>query len=99
LAAGDLVLIYLGAPLRHFVGHAELSSATHRWTPDEARRYPGEHSRGVLLARIHEWDPPVPMAAVLNQLGPTARSDFEAGVVRITAIEYQTALDVAGDAR
>ena len=59
--------------------------------------YPGESAGGVLLAQVEEWDPPVPMSAVLSKLDPAgnARSDFEAGVVRITAHEYETALAVA----
>jgi len=31
-APGDLVLIYLGAPERKFIGRAELASAVHAWT-------------------------------------------------------------------
>jgi hypothetical protein len=42
LAAGDLVLIYLGAPAREFIGRAELASAVHDWTPSEAQVYPGD---------------------------------------------------------
>jgi hypothetical protein len=97
LAAGDLVLVYLGAPERTFIGRAELASAVHDWTPSEARVYPGDSAGGVLLARIEEWDPPVPMSTVLSQIDPAenAGADFEAGVVRITASEYETALAVA----
>jgi hypothetical protein len=83
LAAGDLVLLYLGAPDRMFIGRAELASAV--------------ESDGVLLAHVEEWDPPVPMSAVLSQIdrSQNARADFETGVVRITATEYETALAVA----
>ncbi len=97
LAAGDLVLIYLGAPDREFIGHAELASAVQEWTPSEGRVYPGDFPRGVLLAQVEEWNPPVPMSAVLSQIDPgsNAKADFEAGVVRITAHEYETALAVA----
>lgn len=42
LAAGDLVLIYLGAPERTFIGRAELGSAAREWTPSEAQAYPGD---------------------------------------------------------
>ena len=37
------------------------------------------------------------MSAVLSQIDPAenARAEFEAGVVRITASEYETALAVA----
>ena len=97
LAAGDLVLVYLGAPDREFIGRAELASAVHDWTPSEAQVYPGDSPSGVSLAQVEEWDPPVPMNAVLSQIDTTgnARADFETGVVRITANEFETALAVA----
>jgi hypothetical protein len=99
LAAGDLVLVYLGAPELEFVGRAELASAAHDWTPSEAEAYPGDSPSGVLLAHVEEWDPPVPMSAVLSQIDPpeNAKAEFEAGVVRITANEYETALAVAAE--
>jgi hypothetical protein len=96
LAAGDLVLFYLGAPERELIGRAELASAAHGWTSSEAERYPGDARGGVLLAHVEEWNPPVPMSTVLSQIGSeSAKADFEAGVVRITADEYETALAVA----
>jgi hypothetical protein len=97
LAPGDLVLIYLGAPEREFIGRAELASAVHDWTPSEAQVYPGDSPSGVSLALVEEWDPPVSMNTVLSQIGPgeNAKADFETGVVRITASEYETALAVA----
>jgi hypothetical protein len=97
LAPGDLVLCYLGAPNREFIGRAEVASAVHDWTPSEARVYPGDCAGGVLLAEVEEWDPPVPMSSVLSQIDPAekAKADFQAGVVRITANEYETALAVA----
>ena len=97
LALGDLVLIYLGAPEREFIGRAELASAVHDWTPAEAEVYSGDSPSGVLLAQVEEWDPPVPMNTVLSQIDPAenARADFETGVVRITANEFETALAVA----
>lgn len=97
LAAGDLVLIYLGAPERKFIGRAELASAARDWTQSEAQVYPGDSLGGVLLVELEEWDPPVPMSAVLSQIDTAegARADFEMGVVRITANEYETAVAVA----
>ena len=91
------VLIYLGAPEREFIGRAVLASAVHDWTPSEAGVYPGDSPSGVLLAQVEEWEPPVPMHAVLSQMGPAekAKADFDVGVVRITANEYETALAVA----
>jgi hypothetical protein len=96
LAAGDLALLYLGTREQVFIGRAELASAAHEWTPSEAEAYPGESTVGVLLAHVEEWDPPVPMSAVLSEIdSPTARADFDAGVVRISAREYEAALAVA----
>jgi hypothetical protein len=96
LAPGDLVLLYLGAPDREFIGRAVLASAVHDWTPAEARVYPGDTPGGVLLAEVEAWDPPVPMSAVLSEIDPAekAKADFQAGVVRITAGEYETAIAV-----
>ena len=97
LAPGDLALVYLAAPERKFVARAVLASAVHDWTPSEAQMYPGNSPAGVLLAQVEEWDPPVPMSTVLSQIDRSAgaRADFEEGVVRITAVEYETALAVA----
>jgi hypothetical protein len=97
LAAGDLALIYLAAPERLFIGRSELASGVHEWTTAEAEMYPGDSAGGVLLAQVEEWDPPVPMSAVLSQIDKSekARADFDVGVVRITDGEYETALAVA----
>jgi hypothetical protein len=101
LAAGDLALIYLGAPERKFIGRAELGSAVRDWTPSEAQMYPGDSPGGVVLAQVEAWDPPVPMDSVLSQIDPAekAKADFDVGVVRITAGEYGTALAVAAGRR
>jgi hypothetical protein len=97
LACGDLVLIYLGAPERQFIGRAELASTVRDWTLSERQVYPGDSAGGVLLAQVEEWDPPVPMNTVLSQIDPAgnAKADFHTGVVRITANEYATTLAVA----
>ena len=97
LAAGDLILIYLGAPELEFIGCAELASAAHDWTLSEGQVYKGDSPGGVLLVQVEERDPPVPMHTVLSQLDPAAnaKAEFGAGVVRITAHEYDTALSVA----
>lgn len=99
LAPGDLALVYLAAPVRTFIARAELASAVHDWTRPEEQVYPGNSRGGVLLAHVEEWDPPVPMSTVLSQVDRSAgaRADFEVGVVRITADEYETALAVAAE--
>src|SRR5438876_6296873 len=80
LAPGDLVLIYLGAPEREFIGRAELGSAVHDWSPSDAQVYPGDSPSGVLLAHVEEWDPPVPIKTVLSQIDRSggAKADHEA---------------------
>jgi hypothetical protein len=108
LAPGDLALIYLGAPLREFIGRAELASAVREWTPSEAQVYPGELSSGVVLGHVEEWDTPVPMSVVLPRIDPTgsnpyvqanAKAGFQTGVIRITAHEYETAVAISREAR
>ena len=92
LAQGDLALVYVGAPQREFIGRAELASRA-RWAP-------GGPIAGVLLTDVEEWDPPVPMSLVLAEIdSPTARADFDAGVVRISPREYEAALAVAARLR
>ena len=99
LSPGDLVLIYLAAPAREFIGSAELASETHDWTPSEAHAFPGDSPSGVLLSAVQEWDPPAPMSTVLSRIpGETAKADFEMGVVSITPHEYEIAVSVSGRA-
>jgi hypothetical protein len=99
LGPGDVVLVYVAAPVREFIGRAELASAVHDWTPPESRVYPGDSQSGVLLAQVEEWEPPLAISAVLAQIGPSekAKADFEVGVVRITAHEYEAALAFAAE--
>jgi hypothetical protein len=99
LLPGDLALVYLAAPERKFIARAELASEVHDWSRSEKQVYPGDSSGGVLLARVEEWDPPVAMSTVLSRIDRSAgaRADFEVGVVRITADEYETALAVAAE--
>jgi len=99
LAPGDLALVYLAAPERTFIAWVELASTVHDWTPSEEQVYSGDAPGGVSLAHVEEWDPPVPMSAVLSRIDRSAgaRADFEVGVVRITADEYETALAVAAE--
>jgi hypothetical protein len=101
LAPGDLALIYVPAPDSEFIGRAELATAVHEWTPSEAEAYPGDSESGVLLAHVDEWDPAVPMEAVVRRIDPTgsnptvqanAAVGFRTGVVLITADEYCNAL-------
>jgi hypothetical protein len=101
LAPGDLALIYVPAPEAEFIGRAELATAVHDWTPSEAAAYPGDSLSGVLLIHVEEWNPAVPMTAVVQRIDPTASNPyvqsnaavgFRTDVVRITGDEYEAAL-------
>jgi hypothetical protein len=99
LAPGDLILVYLSAPERVFLGRAELASPVHEWTSAEATAYPGDSTAGVSLAHAEEWHPPVPVHAVLSRIGPSeqAKADFDTGVVLITPHEYECASAAAAE--
>jgi predicted type IV restriction endonuclease len=92
LAPGDCVLVYVGAPERAFIGHAELESRTHEWTPDEAARYPGSFEGGVLFSHAEIWSHPLPMKTVLPELAlkeTNPGAHFFSGVVRISKEDYE----------
>jgi hypothetical protein len=108
LAPGDLALIYLPAPEAEFIGRAELATAIHDWTPSEVETYPGDSASGVMLSRVEEWDPAVPMDIVVQRIDPTASNPhvqanavagFRMGVVRITGDEYEAALALSREGR
>jgi hypothetical protein len=97
LASGDRIVIYVGAPEYEFIGHAELASAAHEWSPEEMVRYPGGFESGVTFTEAEAWPHPVPMKSVLPQLAlkeknPGAR--FFSGVIRITKEDYETVVAV-----
>ena len=97
LSHGDGVLIYVGAPEYEFVGHATLASAAHRWTPDEAARYPGNFDGGVALETAEVWEHPVPIKTILAELalsGTNPGAHFFSGVIRITQADYETTVRV-----
>jgi hypothetical protein len=97
LAPGDRVLIYVGAPEYEFIGHAQIGSGTHEWTPQEAAQYPGTFEGGVIFGEAEVWSHPVPMKSVLPQLvlketNPNAQ--FFSGVVRVTTGDYEAVVAV-----
>jgi hypothetical protein len=85
LGVGDLALIYLGSPVRAFVGRAVLAS--------DVQSSSGE----VSLTGVEAWYPPVPVSDVLALIDTSAgaRADFDTGVLRITDAEYDAAVMVA----
>ena len=64
LAAGDRVLVFVGAPERVFIGDATIASGYHTWTPDEAATYPGTFEAGIVLANAGIWQKPVRLSNV-----------------------------------
>ena len=108
LAPGDLALIYLPAPEAEFIGRAELATAVHDRPPPESQAYRGDSPSGVTLCHVEEWEPGVPMDAVVRRIDPTASNPlvqanaqrgFNRSVVRITAAEYENALALSREAR
>ena len=105
VAPGDVALIYVASE-EAFIGRAELATAVREWSPSEAEAPPGD--RGVSLADVERWDPPVSLASVVRRIDPTASNPivqtnaaagFATGVVRITDDEYEAAIAAARDAR
>ena len=93
LAPGDRVLIYVGAPEYEFIGHAELATPTHEWSPAEAAIYPGSFASGVAFSEAEVWQHPVLMKSVLAQLAlkeTNPGAHFFSGVVRIKQQDYET---------
>lgn len=101
LAPGDLVLAYVGPPVREFIGRAAVAIMVHDLTPTAAEPLTGQPATGVLLCDMEEWDPPVTMTDVLRRIDPSegARADIPRGVVRITEPEYHGALAAASGRR
>jgi hypothetical protein len=108
LVPGDVALIYLAAPKAEFIGRAEVASAVHDWPQSEAEVYPSDSPSGVLLSHVEEWEPTVPMDAVVQRIDPmasnplvqaNAAAGFQMGVVRITGDEYEAALALSREAR
>jgi hypothetical protein len=94
ISTGDLVLIYVAGADGGFVGRAMV--------PAVADAPPG----CVPLSDVERWGRPVPLRTVMARVDPTAsnpvvqanaRAGFNTGVVRITAGEYEAALDACRD--
>jgi predicted type IV restriction endonuclease len=80
-----------------FIGHAELGSGTHQWTPQEATLYQGSFEGGVVFSQAEVWSHPVPMKSVLPQLAlkeSNPGAHFFSGVVRVTKEDYETVVAI-----
>ena len=78
LVPGDRVLIYVGAPESSFIGHAELASEAHEWSPDEGARYPFGMAGGVAFKEAQTW--PHPVAMLFSGVARITERDYEAVV-------------------
>ncbi len=105
LAPGDLALIYLADPHARFIGCVELATVLHDWTPSEP--YADDSPSGVVLSHVQEWEPAVPMRAVVERIDPTATNPlvqanaaagFRTRVVRITDDEYEAVVALSREA-
>ncbi len=67
LAAGDRLIVYIGAPDRIFLGDARIVSPWHDWTAAEAAVYPGTFGRGIALSDCRIWDKPVALQPAWSQ--------------------------------
>lgn len=105
LARGDLVLVFV-ARTREFVGHAELDTAFLDRLPQDPA-VPGPAAGGVVLRNVEEWTNDVPLDLAVQRIDPTATnpyvqanaSGFRAGVVQITANEYEIVMALRDEAR
>jgi hypothetical protein len=94
LAPGDLALIFV-ALTREFVGRAELKTAFLDPMPPDPERS-GPAVSGVLLGDVEDWTSGVPLDVAVQRIDPERSNPyvqanaagFRAGVVQITANEY-----------
>ena len=105
LAPGDLVLVFVGLT-REFVGRAELESTfLDPMLSDLVTSGPAVS--GVLLGNVEQWPSGVPLDVAVQRIDPTASNPyvqanaagFHAGVVQITAKEYEIVVSLRDRAR
>jgi len=93
IAPGDLALVFV-ALTREFVGRAEIKTAFLDPMPSDPA--PGTAVTGVLLGDVEDWTSGVPLAVAVQRIDPNGSNPyvqanaagFRAGVVHITANEY-----------
>ena len=59
-------IAYVGAPEKLFVGDAVVAAGYHRWSEDEAARFPDwlEYDHGITLVDVRVWPRPLPLMSV-----------------------------------
>jgi hypothetical protein len=93
LAAGDRVLVYVGAPDRVFVGRAGIAAPWHAWSADESAKYPmtSSFAAGIALRDGSVWDKPVPLTAVWPQTegaNTNPKALWYGAAVRVAEADY-----------
>jgi len=105
LAPGDLALVFV-ALTREFVGRAELTTAFLDPIPADPAAS-GPAVSGVLLGDVEDWTSGVPLAVAVQRIDPEGSNPyvqanaagFHAGVVQITANEYDIVVSLRDRAR
>ena len=100
LAAGDLVLVFVGLT-REFVGRAVIKSAFLEPMPSDPADS-GIAVSGVLLGDVEYWTNAVELAVAVQRIDPNGSNPyvqanaagFRAGVVQITVKEYDIVLSL-----
>ena len=105
LAPGDLALVFV-ALTREFVGRAALKTTfLDPMPPDPAAS--GTAASGVLLGDVEDWTSGVPLDVAVQRIDPNRSNPyvqanaagFRAGVVQITAKEYDIVVSLRDRAR
>ena len=105
VAPGDLALVFV-ALTREFVGRAELKTAFLDPLPSDPATS-GTAVSGVLLGDVEAWRSGVPLHVAVQRIDPNGSNPyvqanaagFRAGVVQITAKEYDIVVSLRDRAR
>jgi hypothetical protein len=105
LAPGDLALVFV-ALTREFVGRAELKTTFLDPIPS-ASAASGPAVSGMLLGDVEDWTSGVPLDVAVQRIDPKGSNPyvqanaagFHAGVVQITAKEYDIVVSLSDMAR
>jgi hypothetical protein len=104
IAPGDLILAYVGAPEKLFIGQATIARGFHEWTPEEAKIYGQEAAghgfqAGVTFGDTEVWNKPVPIDSVWSGM-PASETNpkhvFLPGIVRIKEEDFEIVVSAAG---
>ena len=105
IAPGDLALIFV-ALTREFIGRAELKTAFLDPMPSDPANS-GRAVSGVLLVDVEDWTSGVPLDVAVQRIDPKGSNPyvqanaagFHAGVVQITANEFDIVVSLHGSGR